>query len=63
MACGSCAARPLSTSTGRLLSDRVDRLPDDEKAGLQFLAVAEPGLGILTRVGRPDTLERAERRG
>lgn len=47
-----------------LLSGRVDRLPDDEKRALRFLAVAEPlPLAILGELVTSDTLERAERRG
>ena len=47
-----------------LLSDRVARLPDDEKRALQFLAVAEPlPLKVLGQLVEPDTLERAEWRG
>ena len=54
----------VTSQLAELLSDRVDRLPDDEKRALQFLAVAEPlALGILTELVAPDTLERAERRG
>ena len=44
----------VTSQLAELLSDRVDRLPDDEKRALQFLAVAEPlALGILTELVAP----------
>ncbi len=47
-----------------LLSNRLDRLPDDERRALQLLAVSEPlSLEVVAEIVDTDTLERAERRG